>query len=51
MDELKRQFPDRKGGKKTGNVTPCITEEKGPGAKMPDGKKRKDNHSKNLLGF
>ncbi len=52
MDDLKREYPDRKGGKKTGNVTPCITEEKGPGAKMPDNKKRKENsNNKNLLGF
>lgn len=52
MDELKRQYPDRKG-KKMGNATPCITEEKGPGAKMPDNnKKRKENvTNKNLLGF
>jgi hypothetical protein len=52
MDELKREYPDRKTAKKTGNVTPCITDEKGPGAKMPDNKRRKENTTKNnLLGF
>lgn len=49
LEELAKEYPDRKKGK-TGNVTPCIIDEKGPGAKMPDSKKRKSK-SNNLLGF